>query len=107
MLNRQYYKEGIREGQQSTVQYWRKIIREAGADSENIKMHVRDRKKWRNLIDRRMKKIREWEGQMEAIHKVIKGEGMQSEGVKKIKEDETYSFMTGKILEKFVGQKQD
>ena len=52
-------KDGIRGGQQSTVQYWRKIIREAGVDSENVEMHVWDRKKWRNLIDRRIKKIRE------------------------------------------------
>ena len=50
-----YQKDGIREGQQGTVQYWRKIIREAGVDSENVEMHVWDRKKWRNLIDRRVK----------------------------------------------------
>ena len=30
---RWYQNDGIRGGQQSTVQYWRKIIREAGVDS--------------------------------------------------------------------------
>ena len=32
-------------------------------------MHVWDRKKWRNLIDRRIKKIREWEKHVTTIHK--------------------------------------
>ena len=50
-----YQKDGIRERQQGKVQFWRKIIREAGVDSENVEMHVWDRKKWRNLIDRRVK----------------------------------------------------
>ena len=31
-----YQKEGIRGGQQSTIQCWRKIIRAAGVDSENV-----------------------------------------------------------------------
>ena len=64
-----YQKEGIRRAQQSTVQYWRKIIGEAGVDSDNVEMYVWDRKKWRNLIDGRMKKIREWEVHMATIHK--------------------------------------
>ena len=64
-----YQKEGIRRAQQSTVQYWRKIIGEAGVDSDNVEMYVWDRKKRRNLIDGRMKKIREWEVHMATIHK--------------------------------------
>ena len=63
-----YQKDGIRGGQQSTVPYWRKIIREAGVDSEYVESHVWDRKKWRNVIDRRMKKIREWGEHMTTIH---------------------------------------
>ena len=70
-------------------------------------MHVWHRKKWRNLIDRRMKKIREWEDYMITIHKVIKGKRIQSEGVKEITEGDIYSFVTGKSVEKFVGQEQD
>ena len=54
-----YQKEGIRGAQQSTVKYWRNIIGEAGVDSDNVEMYVWDRKKWRNVIDGRMKKIRE------------------------------------------------
>ena len=42
-------------------------MREAGIDSENVEMHVWDRKKWRNLIDRRIKKTRKWEEHMATI----------------------------------------
>ena len=64
-----FQKECIRGGQQGTVQYWRKIIRVAGVDSENVEMHAWDRKQWRNWIGRRIKKIREWEEHMKTIHK--------------------------------------
>ena len=70
-------------------------------------MYVWDRKKWRNLIDGRMKKIREWEVHMATIHKSIKGKRIHSEGVKEIKEGDRYSCVTGKSVGKFVGQKQD
>ena len=39
--------------------------------------------------------------------KVIKGKRIQSEGVKEINEGGTYSFVTGKSVEKFAGQEQD
>ena len=64
-----YQKEGIRRAQQSTVQFWRKIIEEAGVDSDNVEIYVWDRKKWRNLIDGRMKKIRQWDMHVATIHK--------------------------------------
>ena len=84
-----------------------KIIREAGVDSENVEMHVWDGKKWRNLTNRRMQKIREWEDHMTTIHKSNQREKNKLKGVKEINEGDTYSFVTGKSVEKFVGQEQD
>ena len=42
-------------------------MREAGIDSHNVEMHVWDRKKWKNLIDRRIKKTRKWEEHMATL----------------------------------------
>ena len=49
--------------------YWRKVMREAGLDPDNMEMYARDRNRWKNQIKIRMKKIREWEEQMARKHR--------------------------------------
>ena len=59
-----YRREGRRTGKQTTIHYWRKLVRETGLDPDNMDMHARDRNRWKNQIKIRMERIREWEEQM-------------------------------------------
>ena len=58
-----YRREERRKGKQTTIYYWRKLVREAGLDPDNVEMYARDRNRWMNQIKIRMEQIREWEGQ--------------------------------------------
>ena len=58
-----YRSEGRRTGKQNTIHYWRKLVREAGLDPDNVEMYARDRNRCKNQIKIRMGQIREWEGQ--------------------------------------------
>ena len=58
-----------RTGKQTTIHYWRKLVREAGLDPDNVEMYARDRNKWKNQIKIRMEEIREWEEQMAGKHR--------------------------------------
>ena len=44
-----------------TVLYWRRLLREAGIDAARIGPLTSDRKKWKELVRERMKRIYEWE----------------------------------------------
>ena len=44
-----------------TVLYWRKLLREAGVDVTRIGRLTADRKEWKGIVRRRMKRIEEWE----------------------------------------------
>ena len=38
-----YRREGRRTGKKNTIHYWRKLVREAGLDPDNVEMYARDR----------------------------------------------------------------
>ena len=44
-----------------TVLYWKKLVREAGLDCTDIGNLTKDRKKWKSLVQERMKHLDEWE----------------------------------------------
>ena len=44
-----------------TILYWKKLVREAGADWTRIGQLTSDRKKWKGLVRERMKRIKGWE----------------------------------------------
>ena len=44
-----------------TVLYWRRLLREAGIDYTRVGQLAADRKEWRALVRRRMRRIEEWE----------------------------------------------
>ena len=56
-----YRREGRRSGKQTTIHYWRKLVREAGIDPDNVEIHANNRTRWKKQIKVRMKRIREWE----------------------------------------------
>ena len=64
-----YRREGRRTGKQTTIYYWRKLVREAGLDPDNLEMYARDRNSWKNQIKIRMEQIGEWEEQMARKHR--------------------------------------
>ena len=43
--------------------YWRKILREAGIDNNNISELMENRKKWKTLVMERVRHLQEWEEQ--------------------------------------------
>ena len=63
-----YRKEGRGTGKQTTMHYWRKLVREAGRDPD-MKMYARDRDRWKNQIKIRKEQVREWEDQIERKNK--------------------------------------
>ena len=64
-----YRREGRRTGKLTTIHYWRKLVREADLDPDNVEMHARDRNRWKNQIKIRMEQMREWEEQMARRHR--------------------------------------
>ena len=64
-----YRREGRRTGKQTSIHYWRKLVREAGLNQDNVKMYARDRNRCKNQIKIRMEQIREWEEQMARRHR--------------------------------------
>ena len=41
--------------------YWKRLLREAGVDWTRIGQLTADRKKWKEIVRKRMKRILEWE----------------------------------------------
>ena len=50
-----------KKAHQTTVGYWRKLLRESGQDPDMNENHVTDRKKYRNFVSDHIKDIAEWE----------------------------------------------
>ena len=46
------------------VNYWRRLIREAGEDWTNIENLTQDRKKWKATVKRRKEALEKWESEM-------------------------------------------
>ena len=44
-----------------TVLYWKRLLREAAIDASRIGQLTADRKKWKEIVRKRMKRIQEWE----------------------------------------------
>ena len=47
-----------------TLLYWRKLIREAGMDVNEIEKLTQDRKGWRRAVKARMEHLHKWKSQM-------------------------------------------
>ena len=50
-----------RKPRHGTIEYWRKVIREAGLDADSTEYLVSDKGKWRQIIHERKVHIEEWE----------------------------------------------
>ena len=50
-----------RKPRHGTIEYWRKVLREAGLDADSIEYLVSDKGKWRQIIHERKVHIEEWE----------------------------------------------
>ena len=50
-----------RRRSRKTMIYWKKLLREAGVDVARIGELTADRKRWREIVRKRMKRIQEWE----------------------------------------------
>ena len=64
-----------------TLCYWKKLLREAGADWTNLKALTEDRKKWRKFVKERMEHLDKWE--MSRGHKWM-GEEVQRNVIKEV-----------------------
>ena len=50
-----------RKARHGTIEYWRKLLREAGLDADSVEHLVCDKGKWRKIIHERKMYIKEWE----------------------------------------------
>ena len=63
--NMEATKEGKLRG--GTISYWRRLVREAAEDDNNLEQLTRDRKSWKTFIMRRVNFIQDWEEKMSLI----------------------------------------
>ena len=54
---------------QTTLGYWRKLVREMGLETHNIDQWTDDRSKWKGKVSTRMNELDEWENQMADSHR--------------------------------------
>ena len=50
-----------RKQRHGTIEYWRKLLRDAGLDADSVEYLVSDKGKWRQIIHERKVHIEEWE----------------------------------------------
>ena len=50
-----------RKKTRNTQQYWRRLVREAGIDPMELDHLTENRKTWRDIVDRRMEHLDNWE----------------------------------------------
>ena len=55
--------EKMRERKKKTVLYWKRLMNEAGWDWTDVERMANDRKRWKKMIDARMKHLYKWECQ--------------------------------------------
>ena len=63
--NTEATKEGKLRGE--TISYWRRLVREAVEDDNNLEESTRDRKSWKTFIRSRVNFIQDWEEKMSLI----------------------------------------
>ena len=54
---------------QTTISYWRGLIKETGHDPDKVESLASNREKWKSLISERVKHLRRWEIQMVDVHR--------------------------------------
>ena len=57
-----------RKPRHGTLEYWRKILNEAGLDTDSVEHLVWDRSNWREIIRKRTRHIEEWEEEQAKCH---------------------------------------
>ena len=57
-----------RKPRHGTLEYWRKILYDAGLDADSIEHLVCDRSKWREIICKRKNHLKEWEKEQSKLH---------------------------------------
>ena len=57
---------------QTTLGYWRKLVREMGLETHNVDRWTDDRKEWKEKVRNRMTEIEKWEDTMADSHKGAK-----------------------------------
>ena len=63
----------VRKGGQTTISYWRRLVKECNLDPDNIEPVAMDRREWKAVANRRMGAIREWEIKMTEHHRLTQG----------------------------------
>ena len=53
--------ERVKGARRKTMLFWRRILKEAGVDASRIGQLTSDRKKWKETVRKRMKRIQNWE----------------------------------------------
>ena len=57
-----------RKPRHGTLEYWRKILNEAGLDADSVEHLVWDRSNGREIIRKRTRHIEDWEGEQAKCH---------------------------------------
>jgi hypothetical protein len=62
-----------RRGGQSTISYWRHLVKECNLDSDMVERCALDRRSWKSAVNKRMKVVRSWEAKMADRHRGATG----------------------------------
>ena len=74
-----------RKKRQTTVEYWRRLLKEAGVEVESVEKLVMNRKEWKQMIQNRMKFLQNFDEQKGINMRRSQGKLIASRGAKKRK----------------------
>ena len=72
-----------RKKRETTVEYWRRLLKEAGVEVESVEKLVMDRKEWKEMIQNRMKYLQSFDEQKGNKYERIQRKFILSRGAKK------------------------
>ena len=95
-----------RKARHGTIEYWRKLLREAGLDADSVEHLVCNKRKWRKIIHERRVHIKEWK-ENQADHHGNQHSQMKRSQASMEKQRSVVCQWTGccKVLKSITGQK--